>query len=288
MFRKSILIFDTSALDRLARESDTALKAGVTEGYAVRLTTRNISEIVATVDIEQRNKLLDLCMSLLRNGECILPFNEIAKELVIEFERGGRFDWRSVGIRAPEVEQEIIRREIINDQLAAEERESSFSAEDEFVKVFRDAEPHFAKIFKEGKDLRPASLGELISRLQIKDGAFWSLGIQFYERAAGRSPDEETIRRFVDACPPFQGLLLAAFAASYERCIRELANGKPSLRAGRVDVLMSVYLPYCDEFITADQRQENCLKEVAALGSLDVRVRAYEEFAGSFCVKLNV
>jgi hypothetical protein len=44
---------------------------------------------------------------------------------------------------------------------------------------------------------------------------------------------------------------------------------------------MSVYLPYCDELISDDQDQQNCLREVASLAKLAVKVRWFKEFRGS-------
>jgi hypothetical protein len=45
---------------------------------------------------------------------------------------------------------------------------------------------------------------------------------------------------------------------------------------------MSVYLPYCDEFISDDRDQQNCLREVASLAKLAVKVRWFKELRGSF------
>ena len=45
---------------------------------------------------------------------------------------------------------------------------------------------------------------------------------------------------------------------------------------------MSVYLPYCDEFISDDWNQQNCLREVASFAKLAVKVRWFKEFHDSF------
>ena len=67
----------------------------------------------------------------------------------------------------------------------------------------------------------------------------------------------------------------------YDRSLRDRRTGQ-KLRAGRVDMLMSVYLPYCDKFITAEQNgeQERCLREVAAVAGLETEILSYDNFYG--------
>jgi hypothetical protein len=118
----------------------------------------------------------------------------------------------------------------------------------------------------------------VIPEVQHPGGIFWNgYGAAYYERPAGNRPDEETVRRFVKVCPPFRALILGACMAQYERSVRDLSVGK-SYRAGRADLLMSVYLPYCDQFITSDPRQERCLREISAAGDLTTRVLSYASF----------
>src|SRR5579884_3115632 len=90
-------------------------------------------------------------------------------------------------------------------------------------------------------------------------------------------PDRSTVRRFVEACPPFRALVLAVCLAQYEHCIKE-PNSGPSYRAGCSDLLMAVYLPYCDQFVTGDHRQERCLTEIGKVAGLTTEIRSYEAF----------
>lgn len=119
----------------------------------------------------------------------------------------------------------------------------------------------------------------LVEALQTgKGGAFWAIGADLYERATGKKADEATIRKFVDACPPFNALLLAICMAEFEYTIRDLRTGT-SFRAGRMDLYSAVYLPYyCDQFVTADERQHNALKEIVAVGGLDTAILLYSNF----------
>ena len=67
--------------------------------------------------------------------------------------------------------------------------------------------------------------------------------------------------------------------AEYERCIRNPKTNE-SYRAGAFDLYSSVYLPYADQFVTADERQHNALKEIVTVGNLQTDVLLYEDFRG--------
>jgi hypothetical protein len=164
--------------------------------------------------------------------------------------------------------------------MSAQERAHAVSAKTGFEGVFLGAKPHFEELFRTGGSVRPSSARELVSRLQGEGGAFWSFGEMFYEKVTNRKPDESTIRRLVASCSPFHALVLAICVAQYELSIREDEGGKSS--AYRNDLLMAVYLPYCDEFISDDRGQLGSLRQVATLCKLPNRVRWYRDFRDSF------
>ena len=84
------------------------------------------------------------------------------------------------------------------------------------------------------------------------------------------------MRDFAERCPPFQMMVMAAVKAQYERAIVEKPRGKK--RAGRLDLLMAIYLPYCRVFVTHDSDQEACLRDIAAVAHLDTEILSYTEF----------
>jgi hypothetical protein len=282
MAKKPCVTFDTSALNQLADDKGSAsLIAGLTSGFTVRLTGTNVEEIAATPFADRRQKLLGLCRRLLSAGDCIQPYHLVVETLITNFSKAPPFDWKSISTRFPEYESEIARQEIINNQLAKEQKDHARRSQNKFVKIFEDARPRFDDLYQGGDETRPPTFCELLTRLQVEGGAFWGLGISFYERVTKNRPSEQTIRKFIDECPPFRALILAQCVAQYERCIKDPTTGR-SLRAGRNDLYMSVYLPYCHQFITADPRQQRCLTEVASAGNLGVEVRSYEDFRNSF------
>jgi len=283
---KPTVIFDTSALNKLADDSEsTSLLVGLRAGFTIRLTGTNVEEIAATSCAQRRQNLLNYCKRLLSEGDCICigPHPLVLEALVKSFSGGTLFDWRAVDVRLREYEEEIARQEIVDDELAKEQRDHARASQSEFVEVFGRPRPIFEDLFRGGAETRPATFPDLVHRLQVKGGAFWSFGKELYRGVAKSRPNEETIRKFFDECPPFRCIVLAICLAEYERCIRE-PNSGPSLRAGRADLFMSVYLPYCDQFITDDPAQQRCLAEIASMGNVDVAVRSYGDFRNCLLV----
>jgi hypothetical protein len=284
MANRPVLIFDTSALNALLddKESEFLIPA-LRSGFFVRETGTNLEEVAATTSVDRRQKLLDLCRRLLSAGGCVQPYHLIIEALIRHWIGATAFNWKDIRIRFQDYEDEIARQEIISDVLAKEQKEHARRSQDEFEKVFDDARPAFDELYRDGTVERPATFREFVDRMQIEGGAFWGIGVSFYSRFAKDQPSEETVRRFVSACPPFCALLLAVCVAQYERCIRQPNTG-PSVRAGRADLFMSVYLPYCDQFVTCDPRQERALREVASVGDINVEVRSYEDFRSRFAL----
>jgi hypothetical protein len=205
----------------------------------------------------------------------------VIETLIKSFAQAAHFDWKAVPVRFPDYENEIVTQGITDDQLARQQKESARSGQKEVYRVFDSARPAFEDV-SQGVGGPAATFREFVTRLQVTGGAFWSFGQELYGAAASR-PDEDMIRKFIDDCPPFRALLLAICIAQYERCIR-LPHSGLSLKAGRFDLFMSVYLPYCDQFVSDDARQRRCLAEVASLSDLKVEILSYEDFRNRLLV----
>jgi hypothetical protein len=281
MVNKPVIVFDTSALNSLAYDSDSAaLIPGLTSGFTVCLTGTSVDEIAAwRCGIDQRKMLLNLCKRLLSSGLCMLSHDALLRTLTTHFSETKKLNWRSVSARFADYEQEIARQENMTDELAEKQKNYMRRRQKEFAKLFDDDRPAFDRLYSRETPTRPRTFPEFVSRLGIEGGAFWGIGASFCEQVTGYRPDEQAIRKFIDKCPPFRAWLLAICFAQYDRCIRD-PNSGPSLRAGKFDLYMSVYLPYCDQFITAEKRgrQLRALQEVASAANLGVRVRSYGDF----------
>lgn len=112
----------------------------------------------------------------------------------------------------------------------------------------------------------------------------WSIGKLLYDRGAGTVATIETVQQFMSACPPFRALIYAMIMSWYDLGIRDRHIGE-KFRAGANDLFMSICLPYCDQFVTAEKNgeQERCLREIAEVAGLIVEVLSYDDF----CTRLS-
>src|SRR6266478_8749428 len=207
---KPILTLDTSGINWLADDPDSgALVAGLASGFHARLIFTNVSEVIQNADRERRARLLQICRWLLASGDCIVPQHEIIRKMVVRFEESPSFDWRTVPVDFPEANEAIARDENFSDDLAEQEREEARALQKQFVKLYDDAKPAFDRLFKSGTENIPVSVSELVKRLQMPGGAFWTLAGRLYSRVGKITPDEATMRKFTDICAPFRSLMIA-------------------------------------------------------------------------------
>jgi hypothetical protein len=80
---KPVIIFDTSALNKLADDADSVgLMAHLASESTVRLTGTSVDEIGASPTPDRRRKLFSLCKRLLSAGCCILPHHLLCETLI--------------------------------------------------------------------------------------------------------------------------------------------------------------------------------------------------------------
>jgi hypothetical protein len=280
MDNRLIWMPDTSAVNELADDPESdVIMAGLRSGYFVRFPFTVVSEIIANTSGERRRKLLGLCRKLLSEGDCIEPHHEILRIMVAEFESSRPLGLAHVNLRMVEAENEVLRAEDFDESLATQEREEYRTHDRVFTGVYSDAKSAFDKLAARGESM-PRSVQELVSRLQ-SGGVFWTLAKNLYNRVSSKPADDETIRRFYAECEPFRALMVAIFAAQYDRCIRRSGQ---SLKAGRNDTFMAACLPYTDQFVSHDPGQLACYREVNSIAGLNVAVRSYEEFRRGFSI----
>jgi hypothetical protein len=273
-----ILALDTSSINRLTADPEfTVLMAGLKTGYYTRLNGSNIAEIAATQKAEKRGRLLDTCQRLLVQGDCIDPFAWIVEKQTKRFDSNPKdYDWKKVNVRNCVFEKEVRDRESLNDEMAQQEKASAEEAKKRFEDIFCSMRPGFDEIFSNGTE-RPETFADFVKVLQKPGGAFWTgYGHKFYARNVKDEPNEAKIRDFADRCPPFLMMILGAVMAQFKRAI--VSTPPPKKRAGRVDLLMGIYLTYCRIFVTDDRDQVTCLRDMGAVGGLATEVLSYKEF----------
>ena len=280
-----ILALDTSSINKLTRDPEsTPLMAGIKTGYHTRLTGSNLAEIAATQNSEGRHRLLDTCQRLLIAGDCIDPFSWIIEKHIKRFESNPKdYYWKRVIVRNRVFEKEIADRQSLSDEMAQQEKASAEEAKERFEDIFCSMRPTFNELFSNRAEHsgaeRPQTFADFAKILQRPGGAFWTgYGRKFYARNVENEPDEAKLRDFAGRCPPFVMMVLAALMAQYERAIVSAPPKKK--RAGRVDLLMAVYLAYCRVFVTNDRDQLKCLRKMGAVAGLDTEVLTYREFRG--------
>lgn len=283
--------FDTSAHNRLVKDGplSEAILAGLKSGYHFRFAGLSLEEMASTPDTSQRLALFTYC-GRLQDGstDAIHPHYETLKLLILAHSQNpATFDWKTVNVRAVDFEREIGRRRFVwDDELSAEQRARQIQDQKDYRRLYTRLQPKLAKIIFDHGEALPVTLQEVITRLRASDNKLMlGTGKMLYDRAAGTDVSEATIMDFINVCPPFRALLYGTLISWYDLSIRDRHAGE-KFQAGRNDMFMSVYLPYCDQFITAEERgeQEKCLREVINLAELETRVLSYDDFCDSLLV----
>jgi hypothetical protein len=284
-----IITFDTSAHNRLVDDGAASerIMAALGSGFHFRFAGLSIEEMVATPDHGKRAALFASCERIRKDGrtDCVQPHNELIRLLILAHSKNpASFDWKAVGARAFAYEEGIGQRELIGDeQLSANQRREQFTRSKQYEKMFSGPRAEIERVFSEHGEAPPVTFREAILRLQGSNGSLiWGMGGLLYERVSGTNADESTVKDFMDRCPPFRALIYALLLSWYDRGVRDRRTGE-KFTSGRNDLFMAVYLPYCNQFVTAEihGEQERCLREVAAVANLQTRVLSYDDFCKS-------
>jgi hypothetical protein len=286
MSHRPPIIFDTSGISGtgcLVDDPDLeALVAGLKSGFHTRITFANLAEFVSMTSKDRKRKVLNVCRQLLESGDCLDPPQRILHKMIACFEQSSQFDWTAIDVRCRWAEGALATNQNFGDEVAKRERESARADNKYFNKLHVDAKFAFDRRFEGKIETAPQNVSQMVAH-QLERGPFWGLVTNLYAKSAKGAIDQETVRRFIANCPPIRVLMVSLCAALYDRCVRPLNVG-PSLKSGRIDTFMAIYLPYCEYFVTNDFGQLECFKEVVAVCNLRARVRSYEEFRSSFLV----
>ncbi|PYP82156.1 MAG: hypothetical protein DMG65_26985 [Candidatus Angelobacter sp. Gp1-AA117] len=308
MSGKPIIVFDTSGLNRLAKDADSQpLVAGLRAGYRVCLTAMSVDELLATPKVEDRTKFFDYCRRISPDGIiCLASAGLIIQKMVATFSRNpDAFDWMHVTICLKAYEDAIARyEEIVTDEkLSEEQRNFAKKVKKTFEGWFRNLKPGIRAIYEKAGS-RPHPYAEVLKLSQEDGGIFWGFAKELYRTAQEWNasfdsldgpdpdrreseripvPDDDTVKSFVSACPSFRCVVLAFILVWYDRSVRG-DGAKPRFEAGNIDHYMSAYLPYFPQFITDDPNQQSSLQEIATVCGLNTQVRLYDDFYTGFMV----
>jgi len=281
---RRVVTLDTTAHNRLLKDGleSEAIFAAFKTGYHVRLAGISIEELMSTTKGETRVALLQSTARLLAGpSDCLHAQNEMLRLLIAAYEADPqRFRWQTVNVSAPEYAMELSqRRYIADDNLAADQRQCLSGADAEFEMMWRPLREELGKIYERHGEPRPLSLQEILPHATGETGLKWAIAKGLYDKVARTPATDETIRHFVDACPPFHCVVYSIIMTWYDRCLRAWPDGQ-KFHAGRNDQFMAIYLPYTDLFLTAEvnREQERCLAEIARLVYPRTKVQSYDDF----------
>jgi len=291
--RLPVVSFDTGAHNRLAdEEADSeSIFAAIKSKFFFRLVGLSYEELMSTPDATQRLAFIEDCRKLKMGAwDCLNPHYEVLKLLIKgHAENPASFQWLAVDVRSGELNHEIRVGDLTaDDALSAQQWKEQKEALKGYKQMWVDLRSKLdAAFLAEGKP-RPTSFKDAFR--EHAPQLFPSIGKELYDgglRAVASERGEhiqvdtdiEQVKQFINVCPPFRALLCAILMSWYHYSARDEDSGE-RFRAGRNDLFMSLYLPYCDLFITAEKKgeQERCLKEIASILSLRTEILSYDEF----------
>jgi hypothetical protein len=277
-------MLDTSVHNRLLKDGleSEAIYAALKAGYHVRLAGISIEELMSTQTEQTRTALLQSAARLLHGqSDCLHAHNEILRMLIAAHDADSqRFSWRSVDVSAHEYSVELSERRFSSDDsLAAEQWQHMKAVKAEFEMIWATLRPKLEEIFQSHAEPRPSSFEEILPHATGDTGLMWGIAQGLYDKIARTPASDETIRHFVNNCPPFRCVVYAFLMTWYDRSLRALPDGE-KFHAGRNDQFAAVYLPYTDLYLTAEGNgeQERCLAEIARLTYPQTRVQSYDDF----------
>jgi hypothetical protein len=283
-----IVSFDTSAHNRLAGDRSEITET-INSTLWFRFAGSCVEELSATTAPEDRNKLFSSCRQLQRGpGDCLLPSNLLIEQLVLaHFDHPKTFNWKTVNVRWSDCERAIRNPRFFDDEQTAGEQRV-FQRERKIVgkqdrERKRTKRPEIQAIFAKHGEAPPTTFQPAIARLEKSGRSVWAAAERFYDRFTKTDTDDATVEEFMSVCPPFRALVYAMFIPWYHEWIRDYQTGE-RLKAGTNDLFMSVYLPYCDTFVTDDDDQERSLQAAATAAGLETKVLSYNDFCASFLV----
>jgi hypothetical protein len=287
-------MLDTSAHNRLLKDGlqSEVTYAAFKSGYHVRLAGISIEELMSTSKEPTRVALLQSAGRLLHGpSDCLHAHNEILRLLIVAYDADPQhFRWQRVNVSAPEYAMELSERRFsTDDSLAAEQWKHMKAVKAEFETIWATLRPKLEEIFQRHGQLRPLSFDEVLPHATGDSGLMWGIAKGLYDKVARTLATDESIRDFVDRCPPFRSVVYALLMTWYDRSLRALPDGQ-RFHAGRNDQFAAVYLPYTDLFLTAEieGKQEHCLAEIARLVHPQTKVMSYDDFCAGLLVPTAV
>jgi hypothetical protein len=219
---------------------------------------------------------------LLGSGKCIGPPHEVIR-LLISAHHGNpsAFKWTEVNVRSREYEEAITHRDF-DEKICSEQRSQQFQQESDFKNKWKRLRPKLDKILAKEPSKRPSSYRDAVAIAARDRGVLWGFGQRLYKHVSQEEPTELQVRSFMEVCPPFRAACYGLVMAWYNWSLRPHNGKKQPDKAGRNDLMMATYLPYCGRFISNDWAQRKNLRDVAIEASIDCEILSCNELHSQF------
>ena len=291
---RRVLTFDTSVHNRLVSIGTSAspIYAAIKSRYFFRLAGLSFEEMMSTPQAADRVALLDGCRQLTagarRSWDCLNPPYELLRILIAAYDKApGNFRWLAVDVRSGGLAYEIrTGGSTADDALAnlqrTEQNASIKNYKAMWVKLRDKLDPIFAaqdiprpKTFEEAFNIGSSKLFPEVGK------GLYDAGLRFNAQLRGEKFEPDTdmakVQHFIDNCPPFRAVICSFVMSWYNTSLR-VGNTSEKFAAGRNDLFMAVYLPYCDVFVTRDAEQELCLRELTKYIGVNTEVLGFDVF----------
>jgi hypothetical protein len=286
MAAKPRIGFDTRAINLILDDpgAKTILTA-IRLGYEVVLPALAVDEIISVPSAipGRREGLVGVCEQLLNSGQCLFPAHWILTRIFNEHHKDpAKFDWRRVPVRGMVYERAIRTRDFTED-LCASQRNHQLLQERKSERLWKSPRPDANKAFARAPGLRPVTFQDAIELSRSEGSNTWMMGAGLYRRVTGTELDESGFWRLLEVCPPFRAFYFGILHHWFDGALRSRAplDLKP---AGKTDLSMSIYLPYCDKFVADESAQQPSLRDIAKAANIECDVQNYYDFSESFNV----
>ena len=264
--------------------------ATIRSRYFFRLSGLSYEELMATLDADKRRAFWKDCGKLKGSSwDCLNPHYEILRFLIVAHAQApADFRWLAVDVRSPELNHEISTGQFIGDnELSKRQWQEQKASLDGWRDMWSGLRPKLDSAFMAEGKLRPKTFEEAYNEYGPR--LLPSIGKLLYDgglRADAKLREEviepdtdiEIVKHFIDNCPPFRALLCASLMSWYQHSARDEDGDR--FKAGRNDLFMALYLPYCDTFVTSEKyaEQERCLRKIASILGLRTEILSYDAF----------
>lgn len=282
-----IICLDTSAVNALHDDPDReALVAGLLAGGQFYVSAYNVLEAAATKDEKRRRSLVRLLEKLAKRKRPLNAANTIIRGLADAHAAGKS----TLTVNADEdlegVWQAMLRADEIDDAARIEAAEWAAERTAEFEATVSRARPLFQELFKRRPEERPPTAAETIRRyFKHKEQVFEQLIAPIYLRQTGKTLDRDGFEELLEE--PAWILYFGTYVyALHHRAMPEQGYSA-RWHADAIDLQQSVYLRFCDWFVTEDGPQYRALRLMNRFNTdRRVEVVRYATFRRRFLVSV--